>query len=62
MNPSKFSVNRVVGIISTGDELVMPGSEIKEWQIYESNSFGIAALVEKMGGKPIRYDERLQTL
>ena len=46
----------VVGIISTGNELVMPGSEIKESQIYESNSFGIAALVEAIGGKPIRYE------
>lgn len=46
----------IVGIISTGNELVMPGSEIKESQIYESNSFGIAALVESMGGKPIRYE------
>jgi molybdopterin molybdotransferase len=46
----------VVGIISTGDELAMPGTEINEWEIYESNSFGIASLVEKMGGKPIRYE------
>ena len=45
----------IIGIISTGDELVMPNSEINEHQIFESNSFGIAALVEKMGGKPIRY-------
>lgn len=46
----------IIGIISTGDELVLPGSKIKDWEIYESNSFGIAALVEKMGGTPIRYD------
>tara|TARA_B100000900_G_scaffold58059_2_gene43554 strand:- start:3129 stop:4340 length:1212 start_codon:yes stop_codon:yes gene_type:complete len=46
----------IIGIISTGDELVMPNSEIQDYQIYESNSFGISALVEKMGGKPIRYD------
>ena len=45
----------IIGIISTGDELVMPNSEIKEWQIFESNSFGIAALIEKMGGEPVRY-------
>lgn len=46
----------VIGIISTGDELVKPGSEIKDWEIYESNSFGIAALVQKMGGEPICYE------
>ena len=45
----------IIGIISTGDELVMPNSQINEYQIFESNSFGIATLVEKMGGEPIRY-------
>ena len=57
MGYNKISVFRkpIIGIISTGDELVMPNSEIKEWQIFESNSFGIAALIEKMGGEPIRY-------
>ena len=44
-----------IGVISTGDELVMPNSKINDWQIYESNSFGIAALIEQMGGAPIRY-------
>ena len=44
-----------IGVISTGDELVMPNSKINDWQIYESNSFGIAALIEQMGGTPIRY-------
>ena len=57
MGYDEISVFRkpIIGIISTGDELVMPNSEIKEWQIFESNSFGIAALIEKMGGEPIRY-------
>ena len=57
MGYNKISVFRkpIIGIISTGDELVMPNSEIKEWQIFESNSFGIAALIEKMGGEPVRY-------
>ena len=57
MGYDEISVFRkpIIGIISTGDELVMPNSEIKGWQIFESNSFGIAALIEKMGGEPIRY-------
>jgi molybdopterin molybdotransferase len=57
MGYDEISVFRkpIIGIISTGDELVMPNSEIKDWQIFESNSFGIAALIEKMGGKPVRY-------
>ena len=52
----------VVGIISTGDELIPPGSEINDWQIYESNSFGIADLVRKMGGIPIRYPTVVDSL
>lgn len=57
MGYDEISVFRkpIIGIISTGDELVMPNSEIKDRQIFESNSFGIAALIEKMGGKPVRY-------
>ena len=57
MGHDKVTVYRkpIIGIISTGDELVMPDSEINDWQIFESNSFGIASLVEKMGGIPKRY-------
>ena len=46
----------VVGVISTGNELVMPGKELNESQIYESNSFGIAALIKSVGGESIRYE------
>ena len=52
----------VIGIISTGDELIPPGSEINDWQIYESNSFGIADSVRKMGGIPIRYPAVVDSL
>ena len=45
-----------LAIISTGDELVPPGAELADGQIHESNSYGIAALIEKMGGQAIRYD------
>ncbi len=45
-----------VAVISTGDELVPPGAELSDGQIHESNSFGIAVLLEKMGGQAIRYD------
>jgi len=45
-----------VAIISTGDELVPPGAELSAGQIHESNSFGVAALVEGMGGQAVRYD------
>lgn len=42
-----------VAIIATGDELVAPGSELGPNQIVASNSFGIAALVETLGGTAI---------
>ena len=42
-----------VALIATGDELVAPGSELGPNQITASNSFGIAALVETLGGTPI---------
>ncbi|WEK49252.1 MAG: molybdopterin molybdotransferase MoeA [Candidatus Kaistia colombiensis] len=42
-----------IAIIATGDELVAPGSELGPNQIVASNSFGIAALVEWLGGTAI---------
>lgn len=42
-----------VGIVSTGDELVAPGEEIQRGQIYESNSWLLAALVEEGGGEAV---------
>jgi molybdopterin molybdotransferase len=45
-----------IAVISTGDELIPPGVELAAGQIHESNSYGIAMLIEKMCGQPIRYD------
>ena len=45
-----------VAVISTGDELVPPGVELSDGQIHESNSFGVAVLIERMGGQAVRYD------
>jgi molybdopterin molybdotransferase len=45
-----------IAIISTGDELVRPGGKLLDGQIYESNSFGLSALVKKVGCEPIRFD------
>ncbi|WP_029073901.1 gephyrin-like molybdotransferase Glp [Kaistia adipata] len=42
-----------VAIIATGDELVPPGSALGPNQIVASNSFGVAALVEQLGGQAI---------
>ena len=54
MNCPRLPVARqpVVAILSTGDELVMPGETPGEDQIIASNTFGIAALVAAEGGIP----------
>ncbi len=47
----------VVGIVSTGDELVRPGEPVDHHrgQIYDVNSYTIAAGVEAAGGEPELY-------
>jgi len=55
MNVPWISVMRRprVAILSTGDELVMPGEPIGPNQIISSNSIGLSAFVEAAGGIPI---------
>lgn len=43
-----------VAILSTGDELKSPGTELNRGEIYESNSFGLSGLVKWLGHDPIR--------
>src|SRR5215472_13856936 len=42
-----------VGILSTGDEIVMPGDPIGPHQIVSSNSLSLAAFVAACGGVPV---------
>ncbi len=42
----------VVGILATGDELVEPPAPVRPGQIYNSNTFSIAASVLRYGGVP----------
>ena len=46
-----------VGIVSTGDELVPPGGPLDSdrGEIYDVNSYTIAAAVEDAGGEAVRY-------
>ncbi len=44
-----------VTVISTGDELIPPGEELGEGQIHESNSYGLCALLERVGCTAIRH-------
>jgi len=56
-------VNRlIVGIMSTGNELVGPGDQLKPGQIYDINSYSIASAIKECGGEPfhcgIKKDDR----
>lgn len=46
-----------VGIISTGDELVRPGGELRHeaGQIYDVNSYALASAIEEAGGETVLY-------
>ncbi|MDU8929740.1 molybdopterin molybdotransferase MoeA [Alisedimentitalea sp. MJ-SS2] len=54
MNFAEVPVTRrpVVALISTGDELVMPGETPGPDQIIASNTFGLHALLSKLGAEP----------
>jgi molybdopterin molybdotransferase len=45
----------VVGIISTGDEVVPPEKELSPGQVRDINSYSLSALIEQAGGIPRRY-------
>lgn len=51
MNVPRVNVARkpVVALISTGDELVMPGEDPGPDQIIASNTFGLKAMLEQLG-------------
>ncbi len=44
-----------VAILSTGDELLTPGEPPAPGKIYDSNSYGLSALVSQYGGIPKRF-------
>ncbi len=44
-----------VGILATGDELVLPGAAIGPTQIVASNAFAVGALVEWAGGEALDF-------
>tara|TARA_B100001964_G_scaffold101696_1_gene113693 strand:+ start:5028 stop:6092 length:1065 start_codon:yes stop_codon:yes gene_type:complete len=45
----------IVGLISTGDEVVHPDSIITTGQVRDINSYSLSALVQSAGGIPKRY-------
>lgn len=51
-NSVKVIRRPVVAILSTGDELLTPGEPRSGARIYDSNAYGVAALVKRYGGEP----------
>jgi molybdopterin molybdotransferase len=49
------SAKPLIGIISTGDEVVPPDQNPLPGQVRDINSHSLASLVEKSGGKPVLY-------
>jgi len=58
MNLPWLTVHRKprVAILSTGDELVMPGEPVGRNQIVSSSGIAVAALVKSWGGDPTLFD------
>ena len=58
MNLPWLSVHRKprIAILSTGDELVMPGEPVGRNQIVSSSGIAVAALVRAWGGEPTLFD------
>jgi molybdopterin molybdotransferase len=44
-----------IGIISSGDEIVIPQEKPSSGQVRDVNSYSLGALVEQAGGKPVLY-------
>ena len=42
-----------ISILSTGDEIVMPGDPVEQDQIVSSNALSLAAIIKAIGGDPI---------
>ncbi|MBT4925551.1 MAG: molybdopterin molybdotransferase MoeA [Euryarchaeota archaeon] len=51
-----------VAIISTGDELRLPGEVLEKGEIYESNTFGLSGLVNWLGHEPVRFSSVVDNL
>lgn len=58
MNLPWLSVHRKprIAILSTGDELVMPGEPVGRNQIVSSSGIAVAALIQAWGGEPTLFD------
>ena len=52
----------IVGVLSTGDELLEPGRPRSGARIYDSNAYSVAALVRRYGGNPLMLGIAMDTV
>lgn len=56
----------LVGILSSGDEVIEPGERPEPGQVRDVNAYTLAAIAERYGGQPVRYgivpDDRAKLL
>jgi molybdopterin molybdotransferase len=51
-----------IAILSTGNEIVGPGVELKPGQIYDINRYTLSAIIAEHGGRPVAYQTAQDTL
>lgn len=51
----KASIPPMVGIISTGDEVILPDMDLQIGQVRDVNTYTLSALITQAGGKPFAY-------
>jgi len=44
-----------IGVIPSGEEIVLPGKDLNPGEIYDVNSYTLSALIEMHGCSPVRY-------
>ncbi|MBA3269031.1 MAG: molybdenum cofactor biosynthesis protein [Acidobacteria bacterium] len=51
-----------IAILSTGNEIVEPGTPLRPGQIYDINRYTLAAIIAEHGGAPVEYQTAQDTL
>jgi molybdenum cofactor synthesis domain-containing protein len=51
-----------VAILSTGNEIVEPGADLKPGQIYDINRFTLSTIIAEHGGTPVAYQTAQDTM
>jgi molybdopterin molybdotransferase len=55
MNELEVARKPIIGIISTGDEVIAPEKKLMPGQVWDINTYSLSALIEQAGAIPQRY-------